>query len=158
MPLAHPRDKRDSSSQKIPMAMLGQSSFRRILLLRILLLSIPILFLGTGVTFRKARESLLKTAKVNLEQSAVRKAASIKSNIDALSNGLAIASQTAALKTGSPISSKVFLTQLRPTLPGEVLCLQMKDLVESRTLASPPTVSKPVRSKSIAPARAPRLT
>jgi signal transduction histidine kinase len=136
MPLAHPRAKRDSSSQKIPMAMLGQSSFRRILLLRILLLSIPILFLGTGVTFRKARESLLKTAKVNLEQSAVRKAASIKSNIDALSNGLAIASQTAALKTGSPISSKVFLTQLKPTLPGEVLCLQMKDLVESRTLAS----------------------
>jgi signal transduction histidine kinase len=136
MPLAHPRAKRDTSSQKIPMAMLGQSSFRRILLLRILLLSIPILFLGTGVTFRKARESLLKTAKVNLEQSAVRKAASIKSNIDALSNGLAIASQTAALRTGSPISSKVFLTQLKPTLPSEVLCLQMKDLVASRTVAS----------------------
>lgn len=118
------------------MAMLGQSSFRRILLLRILLLSIPILFLGTGVTFRKARESLLKTAKVNLEQSAVRKAASISSHIDAVSNGLAIASQTASLKTGSPVSSKVFLTQLRPTLPGEVLCLQIKDLKESRTLTS----------------------
>jgi signal transduction histidine kinase len=116
--------------------MLGQSSFRRILLLRILLLSIPILFLGTGVTFRKARESLLKTAKVNLEQSAVRKAATIQSHIDALSSGLAIASQTAALKTGSPISSKVLLTQLKASLPDEVLCLQMKDLVESRTVAS----------------------
>jgi signal transduction histidine kinase len=118
------------------MAMLGQSSFRRILLLRILLLSIPILFLGTGVTFRKARESLLRTAKANLAQSAIRKAANIHSHIDALGNSLAIASQTAALKTGSPVSSKIFLTQLLPSLSPDVRCLQMKDLWEGRTIAS----------------------
>ena len=118
------------------MTMLGQSSFRRILLLRILLLSIPILFLGTGVTFRKARESFLGTAKANLEQSAVRKAANIQSHIDALGNSLAIASQTAALKNGSPVSSKTFLTQLLPSLSPNVRCLQMKDLWEGRTIAS----------------------
>ena len=129
--------KSDTSGQNTAMAtMLGQSSFRRILLLRILLLSIPILFLGTGVTFRKARESLLKTAKVNLEQSAVRKATNIQSHIDGLSNSLAIATQTAALKNGSPISSKTFLTQLLPSLSPDVRCLQMKDLWEGRTIAS----------------------
>jgi signal transduction histidine kinase len=118
------------------MAMLGQSSFRRILLLRILLLSIPILFLGTGVTFRKARESLLKTARVNLEQSAARKAENIKNAIDSLGDGLAIASQTSALRNGSPISSKTFLTQLQPTLSTDVRCLQVKDLWAGRTVAS----------------------
>jgi signal transduction histidine kinase len=136
MQLARLCAKPDTSSQNTTMAMLGQSSFRRILLLRILLLSIPILFLGTGVTFRKARESLLKTAKANLEQSAVRKAANIQGHIGALGNSLAIASQTAALKTGSPISSKTFLTQLLPSLAPDVRCLQMKDLWEGRTIAS----------------------
>lgn len=136
MQLARLCAKSDTSSRNINMAMLGQSSFRRILLLRILLLSIPILFLGTGVTFRKARESLLRTAKANLEQSAVRKAASIQSRIDALGDNLAIASQTAALKNGSPVSSKTFLTQLLPSLSPDVRCLQMKDLWEGRTIAS----------------------
>jgi signal transduction histidine kinase len=118
------------------MAMLGQSSFRRILLLRILLLSIPILFLGTGVTFRKARESLLTTAKVNLEQSAVQKAENLENAIDALGDGLAIASQTSVLRNGSPIAGKTFLTQLQPTLATEVHCLQLKDMWAGRTVAS----------------------
>jgi signal transduction histidine kinase len=116
--------------------MLGQSSFRRILLLRILLLSIPILFLGTGVTFRKARESLLTTAKVNLEQSAVQKAENLENAIDALGDGLAIASQTSVLRNGSPIAGKTFLTQLQPTLATEVHCLQLKDMWAGRTVAS----------------------
>jgi signal transduction histidine kinase len=116
--------------------MLGQSSFRRILLLRILLLSIPILFLGTGVTFRKARTSLLNTAKINLEQSAIRKAETIQASINALSNALAIASQTTALRTGSSLPAKVFLNQLQPNLPAEVRCLQMKDIWAGQTIAS----------------------
>jgi signal transduction histidine kinase len=116
--------------------MLGQSSFRRILLLRILLLSIPILFLGTGVTFRKARESLLTTARVNLEQSAIQKSQDISNAIDALGDGLSIASQTSVLRNASPISGKAFLLQLQSTLPTEVHCLQLKDLWAGRTVAS----------------------
>ncbi|WP_416673945.1 sensor histidine kinase [Egbenema bharatensis] len=118
------------------MAMFGQSSFRRILLLRILLLSIPILFLGMAVTFRKARSSLLRTARVNLEQSAVRRAEAIKDSIEALQTGLAIASETAPLQYGSPVSSRVLLTQLQPELPTQVQCLQLRDLQNNQLITS----------------------
>jgi signal transduction histidine kinase len=118
------------------MAMVGQSSFRRILLLRILLLSIPILFLGMAVTFRKARSSLLQTARENLEQSAIRKAESIRNSIDALQTSLAIASETASLQFGSPVGAGLFLNQLQPQLPTEVRCLQLKDLETNQMVAS----------------------
>jgi signal transduction histidine kinase len=116
--------------------MFGQSSFRRILLLRILLLSIPILFLGMAVTFRKARTSLLRTAHANLEQSAVRRAEAIKDSIEALQTSLAITSETAPLQFGSPVSSRVLLTQLQPELPTDVQCLQLRDLQDNRLITS----------------------
>lgn len=118
------------------MAMLGQSSFRRILLLRILLLSIPILFLGMAVTFRKARTSLLNTARLNLEQSAITKAESIQNSLQALETSLAVASENAALQFGSPVSSKLFLTQLQSQLPTDVHCLQLKNLTTRQLIAS----------------------
>lgn len=122
------------------MAMVGQSSFRRILLLRILLLSIPILFLGMAVTFRKARSSLLQTARENLEQSAISKVATIQSSINALQTSLSIASETASLQFGSPVSANIFLkqlqSQLQSQLPTEVHCLQLKDLETSQMISS----------------------
>jgi signal transduction histidine kinase len=118
------------------MAMVGQSSFRRILLLRILLLSIPILFLGMAVTFRKARSSLLQTARENLEQSAILKAETIQNSINALQTSMAIASETASLQYGSPISAENFLTQLQSQLPTDVRCLQLKDLDTAQIVAS----------------------
>lgn len=118
------------------MAMVGQSSFRRILLLRILLLSIPILFLGMAVTFRKARSSLLQTARWNLEQSADRKAETIENSINALQTSLAVASQTTALQFGSPVSASTFLERLQPKLPTTVRCLQLKDLTTAQLIAS----------------------
>ncbi|HEY9630183.1 MAG TPA: ATP-binding protein [Coleofasciculaceae cyanobacterium] len=118
------------------MAMLGQSSFRRILLLRILLLSIPILFLGMAVTFRRARSSLLDTARLNLEQSAVRKADTIRTALQDLQTSLAIASETSALQYGSPVSAGIFLNQLKPQLPTDVQCLQLRNLQANRIIAS----------------------
>ncbi len=118
------------------MAMVGQSSFRRILLLRILLLSIPILFLGMAFTFRKARSSLLQTARENLEQSAVRKAEAIHNSINALQTSLAIASKTAPLQLGEPEEASIFLTQLQKQLPTNVHCLQLKDLASQQMVAS----------------------
>ncbi|MBI4783480.1 MAG: two-component sensor histidine kinase [Oscillatoriophycideae cyanobacterium NC_groundwater_1537_Pr4_S-0.65um_50_18] len=118
------------------MAMLGQSSFRRILLLRILLLSIPILFLGMAVTFRRARSSLLDTARLNLEQSAVRKADTIRTALQDLQTSLAIASETSALQYGSPVSAGIFLNQLKPQLPTDVQCLQLRNLQANRIVAS----------------------
>jgi signal transduction histidine kinase len=118
------------------MAMLGQSSFRRILLLRILLLSIPILFLGMAVTFRRARSSLLDTARQNLEQSAVRKANTIHTALQDLQTGLAIASETSALQYGSPVSAKIFLNQLQNHLPTDIKCLQLRNLQANRIIAT----------------------
>jgi signal transduction histidine kinase len=117
------------------MAMVGQSSFRRILLLRILLLSIPILFLGMAVTFRKTRSSLLQTARQNLEQSAIQKADTIRDSINALQTSLAIASETTSLQTGSPVAAKTFLSQLQSQLPTDVQCLQLKDLANGQMVA-----------------------
>ena len=65
------------------MAKLGQSSFRRILLSRILLLSIPVLLIGEAVTYKKARSSLLETARWNLTESAVKKGENINNAIAA---------------------------------------------------------------------------
>jgi signal transduction histidine kinase len=116
--------------------MLGQSSFRRILLSRILLLSIPILLLGVAVTFRKARTSLLYTARQNLIESATRKADTIKSSIEALETSLAIASETNALQSGSPQQFQTFLSDLLPQLPTDVRCLQVTDLQANKLVAS----------------------
>ncbi|MDX2214450.1 MAG: ATP-binding protein [Oculatellaceae cyanobacterium bins.114] len=118
------------------MAMLGQSSFRRILLSRILIFSIPILLLGVAVTFRKARTSLLDTARQNLMESAIRKADTIQSSIEALQTSLAIASQTSVLQSGSSPESQSFLTQLLPQLPTDVRCLQLTDLQTNQLVAS----------------------
>jgi signal transduction histidine kinase len=109
------------------MAMLGQSSFRRILLSRILLLTIPILLLGVGVTFRKARTSLLYTARQNLMESAIRKSEEIRNSIENLQTSLAIAGETTVLQAGSTAAAEGFLQQLVPQLPSEVHCLQLTD-------------------------------
>lgn len=118
------------------MGMLGQSSFRRILLSRILLFSIPILLLGVAVTFRKARTSLLYTARQNLTESAVRKADVISAAIHALQTSLAIASESADLKTGSLEARQIYLEQLTSRLPTDVNCLQLTDLISEQLLIS----------------------
>lgn len=113
----------------------GQPSFRRLLLTRILLLSIPILLLGVAVTFRKARTSLLETARQNLAESSARKAATIRDSTRSLQTNLAIASQTAALKTDSPERSLIFLNQLAAQLP-HVRCLQLTDPATNQIVVS----------------------
>lgn len=124
----------ESARQLVVTAMLGQSSFRRILLLRILLLSIPILFLGMAVTFRKARTSLLNTARLNLEQGAIRKAEIIQNSVQSLQTTLSTASETPILQSGSPATAK-FLAQLQGKLPA-VQCLQLRDVSTQKLVAS----------------------
>ncbi|WNZ46208.1 hypothetical protein Q2T42_30945 [Leptolyngbya boryana CZ1] len=48
------------------MAKSRQSSFRRILLWRLLLLSIPVLLTGEVVAYKKAKSGLLQTARYTL--------------------------------------------------------------------------------------------
>ena len=77
----------------------GQSSFRRILLSRILLVSVPILLIGVYVTYSKARSAFLESARQNLTESAVRKGEIVKQSIEALRNNLAKASDAAIARS-----------------------------------------------------------
>ena len=109
-------------------------SFRRILLSRLLLLSVPIIVLGVSttywVTYRKARSGLLETARQNLTESAVRRGKKITDSITALKSNLITASQHVALKSSDGQQYSEFLEQLSQQLPTNIECLQ---LIDART-------------------------
>lgn len=119
------------------MGKLSQSSFRRILLSRILLLSVPVLLVGEYVTYKKARSGLLETARQNLTESAVRKGERIEELIAALKSNLMAASQTAVLKSNSSneINQK-FIAQLATQLPTKIECIQLTNFQTGKVVAS----------------------
>ncbi|AFY81007.1 ATP-binding protein [Oscillatoria acuminata] len=114
----------------------GQSSFRRILLSRILLLSVPVLLLGEYVTYRKARSSLLETARQNLTESAVRKGDSIHASLESLQANLLTASESVVLHSGSVQASQNYIEQLAQRLPTKVQCVQLSDVQTTAIIAS----------------------
>ena len=118
------------------MAKPGQSSFRRILLLRILLLSIPVLLIGEVVAFKKARSILLETAQRNLTESAVKKGERISDTIAALQANLLLASQTNAIQSGRVLEAQQLLDQLAKKLPTQIQCLQLTSLQTNEIVAS----------------------
>ena len=123
----------------------GQSSFRRILLSRILLVSVPVLLVGVYVTYRKARSAFLETARQNLTESAVRKGEIVKQSIDALRNNLASASD-AAIARSDLLEPELFISQLEEVLPTEVLCAQIVDLNTNQIAAT--TCLEPIELES----------
>ena len=118
------------------MAKPGQSSFRRILLSRLLLLSVPVLLAGVYVTYRKARTTLLETARQNLTESAVRKGENIQQSIEALKASLVNASQTVVLQSQSKAASQRFINQLTQELPTQIQCVQLSDIKTKELVAS----------------------
>lgn len=118
------------------MATLGQSSFRRTLLSCILLLSVPVLILGEVVTYKKARSSLLETARQNLTESAVRKGENIQELIRALQSNLITASETETLRSGALSQTEAYLGQLQRRLPMQTQCIQLTSLETGEILAS----------------------
>lgn len=102
-----------------------QSSFRRILISKILLLSVPVLLIGEFVGYQKARSSLIENAHQNLTESAILKGQNIVDTIDALKTNLFIASQTTVLQSGQPQLVKQFVTQLALKLPRQIKCIQL---------------------------------
>lgn len=118
------------------MAKPGQSSFRRILLSRLLLLSVPVLLAGVYVTYRKARTTLLETARQNLTESAVRKGENIQQSIDALKASLVSASQTVVLQSQSKNAYQRFIDQLTQELPTQIQCVQLRNLKTQVLVAS----------------------
>lgn len=113
----------------------GQSSFRRILLSRILLVSVPVLLVGVYVTYIKARSAFLETARQNLTESAIRKGESVQQSIEALRNNLASASDAAVSHSGT-LDTELLIAQLGDVLPTDILCAQITDLNSNLVSAS----------------------
>lgn len=118
------------------MVKLNQSSFRRILLSRILLLSVPVLLIGEAVAFRKVRSSLLETSRQHLNNSAREKSEQIQAQIAAMQTKILLASQTTALKSGSPTAVKRLLEKLKLQFPTNIECLQLTSLADNKLIAS----------------------
>lgn len=112
----------------------GQSSFRRILLSRILLVSVPVLLIGVYVTYQKARSAFLETAQQNLTESAVRKGDIVQKTTYALRNNLATASD-AAFSRSDNLDADLFIAQLKDVLPTNILCAQITDLMNNQVIA-----------------------
>lgn len=128
------------------MAKPGQSSFRRILLSRILLLSVPILLMGVYFTYKRAESSLQETARQNLTESAIKKGASISSAIAALQANLVTASETVTLKSASVQIKQKFLAELARQF-GQVQCVQLTDL-NSRNIVASTCGNQPINQLS----------
>jgi two-component system, NarL family, sensor histidine kinase BarA len=118
------------------MAKHRQSSFRRILLTRILLLFVPVLFIGEIAALNKARSSLLQTARQNLTESAAIKAEKIQDAIATLRTSLLLVSKTTLMESGSENEAQEFLTQLAADLPTRIECIQLTNLQTGEIAAS----------------------
>lgn len=112
-------------------------SFRRLLLSRLLLLTIPALILGVGLTYfmtyRKARSALLETVRQNLTQSASRYGETIDSDIRRVQQQVAIATLIPNLPPNTPAT---ILTQVQQRLAFTPDCLQIQSIDGDDILAS----------------------
>ncbi|MHC5670869.1 ATP-binding protein [Nostoc sp.] len=113
-----------------------QSSFRRILVTRILLLFVPVLLVGEIVALNKARSSILVTARQNLTESAISKGERIVDAIGILKANLLSVSKTTVIPSGSPIQEQEILTQLKQQLPATIECVQLMNLLNQKIIAS----------------------
>ncbi len=101
-------------------------SFRRTLLSRILLLSVPVLLLGEAVAFRKARTSLQDLARRNLAESAARQAEGMQSWLHATQGQLLTAANARQLLNVS--ERQGFLNALTQQVPPEVRCIDLTNV------------------------------
>jgi signal transduction histidine kinase len=101
-------------------------SFRRNLLFKILIFSLPILLIGQAVALRKARTSLLETARQNLTSSAIRKATELKTSIQSVEANLDLLAQTEALQSGDVNGIESLLTQFSQDTPYTISCVELK--------------------------------
>lgn len=118
------------------MAKPGQASFRRILLSRILLLSIPVLLTGEFFAYKAARSRLLESAQQNLNASAVRKGEAIQAAIQSTRSTVVTASAALAASVKQPAAAQPFVDRLRRWLPADVQCVQVIDLKTGQPTAS----------------------
>lgn len=101
-------------------------SFRRNLLIKILAFSLPILFLGQFIALRKARTSLLNTARQNLTSSAVSKATELETGIASVKANLNLIAQTSVFQSGDVEGVEALLDKFAADTPYTIGCIEMK--------------------------------
>lgn len=106
----------------------AQSSFRRTLFTRILLLTIPVLLAGEYFVYQKARSGFLETARQNLTESAVLKGEDIQALTELLQSNLVLASQVLTQRVGQPEMLQPLAQELASKLPDRVECLQITNV------------------------------
>lgn len=109
------------------------------MLLRILLVSIPILLVGIAVTFRKTRTSLLYSARQNLTESASNKAETLRLSIELLQANLVQTSESFDLRSSDADNADSILAALAKQLPSNFQCLQLLTWSESADSMLPVT-------------------
>lgn len=112
------------------------SSFNKILLSRILILTVPGLILGQYIIYRQARSTLLNTARQNLKESADRKAEHIQQWTKSLESNLVSASQNHVLQSGQTKDFQSYVEQLYKMLSTQVSCVQLQDLQTEKSIAN----------------------
>ncbi|MGB3299980.1 MAG: sensor histidine kinase [Phormidesmis sp.] len=110
-------------------------SLRRNLLIKILAFSMPILLIGQFVALRKARTSLLETARQNLTSSAIRKAEELETGIQSIKANLDLLGQTAAFQSGDARSIQQILSRFSEDTPYSISCVElMAPMAEKATI------------------------
>lgn len=110
-------------------------SFRRLLILRILLLSTPVLLIGQAITLRKARSSLLETARQNLTSSAINKATGLEDSVRAVESELLLLADSQSLKAGDANAVAGALSRYTKVASHTVGCLELTE-AETGTVIS----------------------
>ncbi|MEM6255590.1 MAG: sensor histidine kinase [Cyanobacteria bacterium P01_D01_bin.156] len=110
-------------------------SFRRLLILRILLLSTPVLLMGQAITLRKARSSLLETARQNLTSSAINKAIGLETGVRAVEAEMLLLADSQALKAGDANAVSEALSRYTRIASHTVGCLELTE-AETGTVIS----------------------
>ncbi len=113
-----------------------QLSFRRLLVTRILLLSVPVLLIGEIVVFKKARYTQLDTARQNLTENAILKGEKILDTVASLKVILSTASQTQEMRSGSILNVQLSINALEQNLRNQIECIQYTDLAINQVIAS----------------------
>jgi signal transduction histidine kinase len=101
-------------------------SLRRNLLLKILAFSMPILLFGQAVALRKARTSLLDTARQNLTSSAIRKAEELETGVRSIEANLDLLGQTAAFQSGNAEGMKRVVEDFSGDTTYRIGCVEVK--------------------------------
>lgn len=125
-------------------------SFRRLLILRLLLLGIPILLIGQYVTLRKARTGLLETARQNLASSAVQQANLFQQNTYLLVNQVRTLAQTETLRNAALDTITAKLAAFTSQNELSSTCFQLLGGSTDQTVVSTCETSSPLSDNAFA--------